>query len=196
MGNDKIEQAVTPAQIILSPKDSEKAESVDMVLNYAARVIQLWFRKYLINKRENRIKQLLDLPEAEATQEILHVFKQQKRSPEKYFEEFKNYKSMMDEEIMDNDKFIEDIQNTDSKNQVKNTKLFETSEKSILVSIQKSRKLFLSQVNSSHGGYGSSRGAEDSKDMSRRREALSSASGSEGGRYQQAPPMPTPMLEG
>ena len=47
-----------------------------MVLNYAARVIQNWFRKYLANKRENRIKQILDLPEAEATQEILHVFKQ------------------------------------------------------------------------------------------------------------------------
>ena len=74
MGNDRIERAVTPAQILLSPKDSEKAESVDMVLNYAARVIQLWFRKYQINKEENRVKQLLDLPEAEATQDILHVF--------------------------------------------------------------------------------------------------------------------------
>ena len=50
----------------------------------------------------------------------------------------------MDEEIMDNNKFIEEIQNTDSKNQVKNTRLFETSEKSILVSIQKSRRLILS----------------------------------------------------
>ena len=72
--------------------------------------------------------------------------------------------------------------------------MFETSEKSILVSIQKSRKHILSQVNSSRNeGYGSSHG---SKEMTRRRDVNGSDSENEYEAGYRLAPLPSPTLDG
>ena len=72
-----------------------------------------------------------------------------------------DFKSKIDEDIQNIDNFIQDLQNTQTKlEKEKEERLFETSQKSLLVSIQRSRKI-LSNINSSRAVSTGNRGSID-----------------------------------